>query len=117
MAPEAARSEFLKCCAAERWAAGMVARMPFASTDDLLRTADQIWAQMRTKDWLEAFAGHPRIGDLASLRAKYQNTSDWAQGEQDGAIGASETILQGLQDGNRAYEAKFGHLFIVCATG
>lgn len=117
MDPSEARAEFLKCCAASRWADQMVARRPFASTGQVLDASDEIWAQMRTKDYLEAFAGHPRIGDLDSLRARYGDTRTWAQGEQAGAQGASELVLEGLAEGNRAYEERFGHLFIVCATG
>ena len=31
--------------------------------------------------------------------------------------GADAAILQELAEANRAYEARFGHIFIVCATG
>ncbi len=68
-------------------------------------------------DWLEAFAAHPRIGDVDALRAKFAATAAWASGEQAGVAGASESTLRALAEGNRDYEAKFGHIFIVCATG
>jgi 2-oxo-4-hydroxy-4-carboxy-5-ureidoimidazoline decarboxylase len=67
---------------------------------------------------IEALAHHPRIGaDLDELRKKYASTADWASGEQAGAASASEATLRALQAGNIAYEARFGHLFVVCATG
>src|SRR5262249_5689370 len=68
-------------------------------------------------DWLEAFAAHPRIGAVESLRKKFATTAAWAAGEQAGVAGAPETVLQALADGNRRYEGRFGHIFIVCATG
>ncbi|MNT52311.1 OHCU decarboxylase [compost metagenome] len=79
--------------------------------------AEHIWRGLGPEDWKEAFEHHPRIGDLDSLKAKYANTRDWAAGEQSGAASAPEEVLQALAEGNQTYEAKFGHLFIVCATG
>jgi 2-oxo-4-hydroxy-4-carboxy-5-ureidoimidazoline decarboxylase len=54
---------------------------------------------------------------VAQLRARFASTSTWTSQEQSGVQGASEEVLQGLADGNREYEHKFGFLFLVCATG
>lgn len=115
-APQA-REALLKCCHSTLWADRMVAARPFASDQELFHMAYTIWQELGAQDYLEAFAGHPRIGDVNSLREKYAGTAAWAAGEQAGAAAASEETLQGLADGNRMYEARFGHLFIVCATG
>jgi 2-oxo-4-hydroxy-4-carboxy-5-ureidoimidazoline decarboxylase len=112
-----ARAALQKCCGSSRWADQMVARRPFASEADLLAAADQVWQGLSRADWLEAFAAHPRIGDLDSLRRRYAGTASWAAGEQAGVAGATEEVLQGLAQGNADYEAKFGYKFIVCATG
>ena len=72
---------------------------------------------MLPADWLEAFAAHPRIGDLDALRKKFASTANWCAGEQAGVAAADEAVLTALADGNRAYEARFGYIFIVCATG
>ena len=72
---------------------------------------------MTEPDWLEAFAAHPRIGDLNSLHEKFASTADLCRGEQAGAMRADENTVRELAEGNAAYEAKFGHIFIVCATG
>ncbi len=72
---------------------------------------------MERVDILEAFSHHPRIGDVDSLRKKFATTADWATSEQSGAQAASEAVLRDLAQGNRDYEARFGHIFIVCATG
>jgi 2-oxo-4-hydroxy-4-carboxy-5-ureidoimidazoline decarboxylase len=90
---------------------------PFDSEDQLLDAADAAWAGLAESDWLEAFASHPRIGDLGELRARFASTAAWAAGEQSGVSQADEATLRALAEGNREYEARFGHTFIVCATG
>ena len=114
--PEA-RAALLRCCGATRWAEQMTARRPFQDEAEVFAIAEQVWQDLDWADWLEAFAVHPKIGDLASLRTKFAQTGAWAAGEQAGVAGASEAVLQALAEGNAAYEAKFGYIFIVCATG
>ena len=112
-----ARAALLSCCGSRRWADAMLARRPFASMADLLAAADAVWAGLDRADWLEAFAAHPRIGDLGGLRKKFAATAHWSAGEQAGVAGAGEDVLRELAEGNRRYEERFGHIFIVCATG
>jgi allantoinase len=112
-----ARDELSRCCGARRWAEGMAARRPFGSYADLLAAAEAVWAGLDLEDLLEAFAAHPKIGDIESLRTKFATTASWAAGEQSGVANAHQATLHGLADGNRDYEAKFGYIFIVCATG
>jgi 2-oxo-4-hydroxy-4-carboxy-5-ureidoimidazoline decarboxylase len=113
----AARAELARCCGATAWAAGMAARRPFADRAALLAAADEVWAALGPDDWREAFAHHPRIGDLSALRARFAATRAWAAGEQAGVQSAGEDVLAALAEGNRAYEERFGYIFIVCATG
>jgi 2-oxo-4-hydroxy-4-carboxy-5-ureidoimidazoline decarboxylase len=112
-----ARAAFLRCCGSTRWAEWMAARRPFGSEAQLLTAAGQVWQGLAPEDWREAFAAHPRIGDLESLRARFAPTAAWSAGEQAGVAGAPEATLLALAEGNRAFEARFGHLFIVCASG
>ena len=95
----------------------MAAKKPFASDEQLLETAAEIWHRMEREDWLAAFAAHPRIGDLDTLHARFSDTRAWASGEQAGVAAAAEDVLQRLMALNHKYEEKFGYLFIVCATG
>lgn len=95
----------------------MLARRPFASAAELFATGDEVWENLSRDDWLEAFAAHPRIGDLDGLRKRFATTADWASHEQSGVVAACEEILRQLADGNRRYEERFGYIFIVCATG
>lgn len=118
MTDDEARQALLRCCASRRWAEGMLARRPFESLAGLEATADWLWWKLERADWLEAFAGHPRIGgDIDQLRRKFQSTSGWSEAEQSGVADASEATLQALAQGNRDYEARFGYIFIVCASG
>lgn len=112
-----AREAFLKCCGSERWAREMAEARPYAGDDELLRQAEQSFERLTRQDWLEAFAAHPKIGDLESLRKKYNSTKAWAQSEQSGVNGTTNEVLENLASGNQAYEQKFGYIFIVCATG
>ena len=113
-----ARTEFLKCCGSRRWADAMIARRPFADSASLAAAADELWSAAARDDCLEAFAAHPKIGaDVASLRAKFAHTANWSSQEQGGMSGAAEMTIQRLAELNRVYDERFGHIFIVCATG
>ena len=107
----------MQCCTSERWVEKMVAGRPYVDAKSLRETADQYWDQMREKDYLQAFDGHPKIGDVNSLKAKYANTKELASGEQAGANKANDQLIISLAEENRAYEEKYGFIFIVCATG
>lgn len=115
-----AHAALVRCCGAEKWAVGMLSRRPFADDTTLFEAADQVWATMTRADILEAFTHHPRIGsDMDKLREKFGSKGDleWSGDEQKGVTAAAESTLIDLRDGNIAFEEKFGHIFIVCATG
>lgn len=114
---DAARAEFLRCCGSARWAEGMVRRRPFASKAALLAAADEEWALTGERDRLEAFAAHPKIGGKDALRETFAATAQWTKGEQAGAAAADEATLEALSRGNADYEARFGFIFIVSASG
>ena len=80
-------------------------------------SADRIWQESSEADLLQAFQGHPEIGDVSTLREKYRNTEKLAGHEQSGVNTASENTLHLLAQGNHDYKEKFGFIFIVCATG
>ena len=107
----AARAALGRCCGARHWVDAMLAARPFPSDAELLATAERVWWKLGRADWLEAFAAHPRIGDRGEA------TTDWARSEQAGADGAAEATLAALAQGNHAYEERFGHVFLISATG
>jgi OHCU decarboxylase len=112
-----ARAALMNCCGATRWAEQMAARRPFSDEAQMLAIAEEIWRSLGRDDLLEAFAAHPKIGDLDGLRKKLAASAAWATQEQAGVAGAEDETLKGLAEGNRRYEAKFGYIFVVCATG
>jgi OHCU decarboxylase len=114
---EDAREVLTNCCAATAWVERMIALRPFADDDAVLDAAEDVAETLVMDDWLEAFAAHPLIGDVESLRKKYAATRQTAAGEQSGVAGASESTLQELAELNREYLRQFGFIFIVFATG
>ena len=103
----------LGCCAAPGWARRVTAGRPYTSLSGLLAAADAAWADRDGGDLDAAIAGHPRIGE--------RRLSGWSAGEQAGVRagagpGAAATRTA-LAEGNAAYERRFGHVFLICATG
>ena len=95
----------------------MTARRPFSTIDAVADAADDLWRSLDRADWLEAFAAHPRIGDQSDDTTAAGNTapaSRWSAQEQSGVTADARRQFAAL---NRRYEARFGYIFIVCATG
>jgi OHCU decarboxylase len=109
---ESARAELLLCCASTAWVDAMVARRPYADPESLLQVAETVWWSLSTSDWLEAFAAHPRLGDgLVGTNTR------WSRMEQAAAASAAAAVLSALTECNRAYEDRFGHVFLMSAMG
>ena len=117
LSADEARTAFGRCCGSVRWVERMVEARPFSDAPHLFAAAEEAWNRLAPDDWREAFAHHPRIGDMDAPRARFASTREWARGEQAGALGAAEEVLNALARENRAYEQRFGHVFIVCASG
>lgn len=110
-------TKLMQCCTSERWVECLVACRPFADFQQLFAKADECWQDLAEADYLQAFDGHPKIGDVNSLKAKYANTKQLASGEQSGVDDASNEVIEQLAVANDEYFARFGFIFIVCATG
>jgi 2-oxo-4-hydroxy-4-carboxy-5-ureidoimidazoline decarboxylase len=114
----AAAAALRRCCGAERWVQAMLAARPFASTAALHEQALRVWNGLGASDYLEAFSHHPQIGEnLDELRRRFAATHTLSAREQSGVSNADESTLLSLREGNRTYRERFGHIFIVCATG
>ena len=110
LAPGDAQAEMLACCASTEWARRVVDERPFRDRADLETAAVRAAEALSERDWLEAFAAHPRIGESAQARS-------WSALEQASMGDAARVTRDALAEANRAYEAKFGFTYIVCATG
>lgn len=106
----AAHAALHEACASTAWAKRLLAARPYATTDDLYLASDAAMAELTAEDLQEAMSGHPPIGrpkpgDPTSAR------------EQRGMAGASEELKTEMLELNLAYQDRFGHVFLICATG
>ncbi len=112
--PAAAERELASCCASRAWACSLAAGRPFASFEELARAAEVAAAQLATADWLEAFAAHPRLGERPAGDDRHAR---WSKSEQSGTEDADTATLERLRAANRAYESRFGFVFLLRAAG
>ena len=117
LAREAAEAELSKCCGSSRWAREVASRRPFRGADELLNAADDVWRTLGERDWLEAFSHHPKIGERQAAAGQTRDERAWSVSEQSGMSAADGAARDELARLNREYEERFGHIFIVCATG
>ncbi|MFJ3616691.1 2-oxo-4-hydroxy-4-carboxy-5-ureidoimidazoline decarboxylase [Streptomyces iakyrus] len=106
----AAYTALREACASTAWAKRLLAARPYATCEDLYAESDAAMAELTAADLDEAMAGHPPIGrpkpgDPTSAR------------EQSGMAGASDALKAEMLELNLAYQEKFGHVFLICATG
>jgi 2-oxo-4-hydroxy-4-carboxy-5-ureidoimidazoline decarboxylase len=106
----AAYTALREACASTAWAKRLLAARPYATCEDLYAASDAAMAELTAADLDEAMAGHPPIGrpkpgDPTSAR------------EQSGMAGASDALKAEMLELNLAYQEKFGHVFLICATG
>ncbi|WP_369263448.1 2-oxo-4-hydroxy-4-carboxy-5-ureidoimidazoline decarboxylase [Streptomyces sp. R35] len=106
----AALAALHEACASSAWGSALLARRPYATADDLFAASDAAMAELTTADLEEAMAGHPPIG-----RPKPGDPT--SSREQRGMAGASEELKAQMLELNLAYQERFGHVFLICATG
>ena len=102
------------CCAADAWLSRMSQARPFPSATAALDLSDQIVLGLDDADLDQALAAHARIGE----RRLGGSTEDrWSRSEQAGALAVAPDVQERLDEGNRRYEAHFGHVFLIRAAG
>jgi 2-oxo-4-hydroxy-4-carboxy-5-ureidoimidazoline decarboxylase len=111
-------------CASARWIGRMISGRPYGSPTALRTASDAAIAALGWPDIEQALAAHPRIG----VRLPDQGAAPdrdtlpdreaaWSRQEQSGTRDAGPDVRAGLRAGNAAYEERFGHVFLICATG
>jgi len=122
----AAREALGPCCSSGAWIDAVVAGRPYAGIDALLEASDAAVAELDEEGLAEALAAHPRIGDRrvaapvgrgAAEPAGPRGPAGWSSQEQAGVRSADSDLRRALAEGNEAYERRFGHIYLACATG
>jgi len=113
--PAEQASELLRACnAAPSFAAAVLAARPYPSAEALVARAEEVTRALPWDEVAEALAAHPRIGD------RVEGSSAEAQAsrrEQSSMSGADDDVRAALLEGNRAYEQRFDHVFLIRAAG
>lgn len=109
-----AAAELAACCASSRWVAALTAGRPFGTVAELYSAAAVVLTMMDWPDVLEALAAHPRIGSPATGP---EPEAAWSRIEQAGAQAATVSTAEALAAANAEYEARFGFVFLIRATG
>ncbi len=110
------------CCGSSAWVRAMVEERKknptsFASIAALEKAAAARWDALGPSDWDEAFEAHPRIGEKKAEGPQSKVAHGWSTKEQSKVEAASQAIRDELRETNKAYEERFGRIYIVCATG
>ena len=105
------------CCGSTAWVEEMTLRRPFGTLHVLLEMAERVWWSLTPEDWREAFDHHPRIGEQEAQASQSTQARGWSAQEQHGVSAADAGTRQALAEANRAYERRFGYIYLVCATG
>ncbi|MGZ4427259.1 MAG: 2-oxo-4-hydroxy-4-carboxy-5-ureidoimidazoline decarboxylase [Nocardioidaceae bacterium] len=103
----------LACCAVPGWAAAIAEGRPYADAPALLARADQAARRLTPAEVDLALAAHPRIGERP---AGADPGAAWSRQEQ-AAVDRDAETARALAEGNRAYEDRFGRVYLVCASG
>jgi len=106
--PGSAERDILACCHSATFARAITSGRPYREAAALQDAVDAAFATLSWDDIVESMNAHPRIGD---------RTDGASAAEQSGAAAASDQVRQALADGNVAYEERFGHVFLICASG
>lgn len=102
------------CLDVARWCEGVADRRPYASIAALVAEATTAAAPFTTAEVESALAHHPRIGERAGGATR---ESALARSEQSGVDPSDLGIQEALREGNRAYEERFGRVFLIRAAG
>lgn len=109
-----ARAALNACCAADAWLDAVVTARPFAARDDLFGASAAALAGLDWAGVRQALDAHPRIGERARQAGR---EAVWSATEQSGMDTATAETKAALVAANQAYESRFGHVFLIFATG
>lgn len=108
-------AELVRACAdVDRWVEAVVAGRPYGEVEDAVTAAETLAHPWTDAEIDSALAHHPRIGERASGA---EPEAQHSRREQASVAQASVDVKEQLAAGNRAYEERFGHVFLIRAAG
>ncbi|WP_412736320.1 2-oxo-4-hydroxy-4-carboxy-5-ureidoimidazoline decarboxylase [Krasilnikovia sp. MM14-A1259] len=108
------QDRLIACCAAPEWGAALVAGRPYPDRVALSAAADAAAQSLSWAEVLKGLSAHPRIGERAAGDSR---EAQWSRREQAAAAPGDESTRAALVEANRAYEDRFGHVFLIFASG
>jgi OHCU decarboxylase len=102
------------CLDIERWCTEIADARPFGSVEELVAWAEVAAAPFTAAEVEGALAHHPRIGERP---AGSSAEAAMSRAEQSGVDPADAEVAAALAAGNRAYEERFGRVFLIRAAG
>ena len=111
---DSARNTLRPCVDIDRWLDAVVDARPYVNLEDVLRVARESALPWTEAELDGALAHHPRIGETASGASA---EASFSRSEQAGVDPKDTAVTDALVDGNRAYEGKFGRVFLIRAAG
>jgi 2-oxo-4-hydroxy-4-carboxy-5-ureidoimidazoline decarboxylase len=109
---DTARDVLRACLDIESWADDVASGRPYLSVEALTTRASASSARITWDEVSGALARHPRIGEKPNQDSGRERS--WSSSEQSGVRTAD---AEALAQGNRDYEERFGHIFLICAGG
>jgi 2-oxo-4-hydroxy-4-carboxy-5-ureidoimidazoline decarboxylase len=101
------------CLHAQEWVDRVLAGRPYRRLSRLERAAVTAALELSEDGLAEALAAHPRIGERPTDAS---GASEHSRREQAGVADDATTAAR-LHAANTAYEARFGHVFLLRAAG
>lgn len=108
------RDDLRACLHVERWVDEVADGAPYESVDQLLATASDAASPLSSAEIDEALAAHPRIGERPTGEGAAQRFS---RSEQSSTDADDAELAAAIAAGNRAYEERFGRVFLIRAAG
>jgi 2-oxo-4-hydroxy-4-carboxy-5-ureidoimidazoline decarboxylase len=114
LAGDAAAEVLRACCAAPAWIHAVASGRPYPNRVALVTRADAALADLDWPGVIAALDAHPRIGERVGGVGR---EASWSRSEQSGMDQSSADVREALVAANQAYEDRFGHVFLIFATG
>ncbi|BDY31917.1 2-oxo-4-hydroxy-4-carboxy-5-ureidoimidazoline decarboxylase [Mycolicibacterium mageritense] len=111
--PADAAAAVRPCLDVDRWVQAVVDGRPYRDVEAAVAVAQSAADPFTDDELTTALSHHPRIGERASGSSA---EAGFSRAEQSG-VSTDADVQSRLVDGNRAYEKRFGHVFLIRAAG